>query len=172
MTNDRALPAPTGDVVLIDEPLLEQALAAARQSPRGRIILPFHRGPQETVHRMLNAMQPGTYVRPHRHQAPPKHESFIVLRGAVAFFVFADDGRIQAMHGLGAGYPTLGIDVQPGLYHSLVVLAPDTLIYEIKSGPYSADTDKSFAPFSPGEGSPEAARYTSRLLAAFAGGPT
>jgi hypothetical protein len=34
-------------------------------------------------------------VRPHRHLDPPKTEAWIVLRGAVLFVTFFDDGGIS-----------------------------------------------------------------------------
>jgi len=34
----------------------------------------------------------------------------------------------------------------PGQYHTLAALKPDTVIYEVKAGPYNDSTDKSFAP--------------------------
>ncbi|MGD8861079.1 MAG: hypothetical protein PVI30_13820 [Myxococcales bacterium] len=37
-----------------------------------------------------------------------------------------------------------------------MALEPDTLIYEVKPGPWSAATDKSFAPWAPAEGDPGA----------------
>ena len=40
-------------------------------------------------------MQPGTYVRPHRHSTPPRWELFVVLRGALALLVFDDSGRVE-----------------------------------------------------------------------------
>jgi hypothetical protein len=46
--------------------------------------------------------------------------------------------------------------LQPGIYHGFVALEPDTLIYEVKPGPWSAATDKSFAPWAPAEGDPGA----------------
>jgi hypothetical protein len=44
------------------------------------------------LHRMLNAIEPGSYIRPHRHQSPPKPESIIVLSGSLALVKFGGDG--------------------------------------------------------------------------------
>ena len=56
-----------------------------------------------------------------------------------------------------------GVDLAPGIFHGLVALEPDTVIYEVKDGPYAAANDKAFAPWAPEEGSPEAARYREGL---------
>ena len=52
----------------------------------------------------------------------------------------------------------LGMDLPPGVWHSLVALE-ETVIYEVKGHPaggYVEARDKDFAAWSPAEGSPEA----------------
>jgi cupin fold WbuC family metalloprotein len=164
----RALDAKDLELTVISESLLAEAISHARTSPRRRIILPFHKRPEDPLHRMLNAVQVDSYVRPHRHLDPPKSEAFIVLRGALVFFTFEDDGRLRDSIRLAAGSERFGVDLAPGIYHSFAALEPDTVIYEVKNGPYEAANDKSFAPFAPEEGTPEAADYVRSLLAAHA----
>jgi RimJ/RimL family protein N-acetyltransferase len=106
-------------------------------------------------------------VRPHRHLDPPKAEAWVVVRGAVAFFTFEADGSIRDCARIGAGEPCWGVDLVPGVYHGLVALEPDTVLYEVKTGPYAALTDKAFASFAPSEGTPEAETYRLALLRAF-----
>ena len=79
-----------------------------------------------------------------------------MLRGAVAFFTFAEDGSIRECARIGAKDQLRGADLMPGAYHGLVALEPDTVLYEVKTGPYAAISDKAFAPFAPVEGTPEA----------------
>ena len=69
---------------------------------------------------------------------------------------------------LAAGGGSFGIDLAPGLYHSFFALEPDTLLYEVKCGPYVPATAKDFAPWAPEEGAPEAQRYLEELQATFA----
>lgn len=128
------------------------------------MILPFHRGPEDRVHRMLNALQVGTYVRPHRHRSPPKPEAWIVLRGELLFVTFFDDGEIDDALTLSADGEHFGVDLVPGRYHTLAALKPDTVIYEVKSGPYDPKDDKEFAPWSPEEDSEDASAYLEELL--------
>jgi cupin fold WbuC family metalloprotein len=159
----QALPAPPGELCLITTELVQTAIEHARASPRRRVIQPFHKTADDPLHRMLNAVQPDSYVRPHRHLDPPKAEAWILLRGAVAFFTFEPDGRVRDCVALRAGGSVLGVDLAPGVYHSFVALEPDTVIYEVKTGPYAQATDKSFAPFAPEEGTPQAAPYLASL---------
>lgn len=48
-----------------------------------------------------------------------------------------------------------GIDIPAGVWHSLVVRAPGTVIYEVKAGPYAPAPDEDFAPWSPEPGDGE-----------------
>lgn len=163
----RALSPPAGDLVVVTSELAEAALDYSRTSPRRRVILPFHKSDADPLHRMFNAAQPGSYVRPHRHVTPPKAEIFLVLRGALALFVFEDDGRIRDCVRLEAGGERFGVDLGPGLYHCFIALVPDTLLYEIKTGPYEPMSAKDFAPWAPEEDSSEAAAYLRSLEAAY-----
>jgi cupin fold WbuC family metalloprotein len=150
-------------VQLIDQALLTATIERARGSARQRTNHNFHSGPLDNPHRFLNAWIRGTYAAPHRHQAPPKAESFIVLHGQVAVFVFDDLGAVIARHVLGRDL--LGIDLAPGVWHTLAPLSEVAVCFEVKPGPYDLATDKEFAPWAPAEGSPEAPAYLGRLLA-------
>jgi cupin fold WbuC family metalloprotein len=103
-------------------------------------------------------------VTPHRHLDPPKPEAFLVLEGRIAFFLFDDTGAVESTHILGGD--AIGIDIGPGVWHSLAVLTPEAVCYEVKPGPYSAANDKDFAPWAPRESDPGAPAYLERLLAA------
>src|SRR6266496_1796869 len=109
-------------IQLLDRALIGRVLDRARESPRLRTNHNFHAGMEENPHRFLNVMIEGTYIRPHRHVDPPKTESFLVLEGEVAFFTFDDNGRIAATWILGRD--TIGIDLQPGVWHTLAALTP------------------------------------------------
>ena len=78
-------------VLPITAELVRQKAADALSNPRRRVILSLHSSDDEPLHRMLNAIQPGSYVRPHRHLTPPKDEGVVVLSGSVGFVPFADD---------------------------------------------------------------------------------
>ena len=159
----RALDAPSTAVTLMTSGLLDQAIHAARGSDRKRMILPLHKSADETLHRMFNAMQPGTYIPPHRHAFPPKAESILVLRGSLCFVTFDESGRVDQLFDLAAGSDVFGVDVAAGIYHSFLILEPDTVVFEVKPGPYSATNDKDFAPWAPREGDPEVGEYLAML---------
>jgi cupin fold WbuC family metalloprotein len=168
MSNARALPPPHEPVVVITQALAERALEASRESARRRMILPFHKSDDARLHRMFNALQPGTYVQPHRHLRAPKSEVFVALRGRADCLIFDDDGQIVMAPQIEAGGAQFGIDIAAGHWHSFLVRTPDTLLYEVKEGPYTSVDDKDFAPWAPPEGSPEVPSYVASLEAALA----
>jgi cupin fold WbuC family metalloprotein len=148
---------------LIDQALLDNTLSRALSSPRRRANHNFHESPTANPHRFLNALTRGTYCAPHRHASPPKSESFLVLSGEIAFFVFDDQGRVTDYYALGRD-GVFGIDVDPGVWHTIAVLSDTAVCYEVKPGPWDPTTDKEFAPFAPREDSPDAAAYLEALL--------
>lgn len=158
-----ALEPPEGSVVVINEHFLSKAIDMSRESPRRRIILPFHKESSGTLHRMFNALQPMSYIQPHRHMIPPKDESILVVRGSICYVTFDDFGNIDQYFILSAGSAEFGVDTLAGIYHTFFALESDTVLFEVKPGPYKKDTDKDFAPWAPPEGSASAEIYLKKL---------
>lgn len=154
-------------VQIIDDALFEATLARAAAAPRGRVNHNFHPSLDDNPHRFLNVMRRGTYVTPHRHLDPPKSETFVILRGEVAFFVFDDAGelvRCERLADPSRREHACGIDLGPGVWHSLAVLSESAICFEVKPGPYQAANDKDFAPWAPREGEPGCEAYLESLL--------
>lgn len=148
---------------LITQALIDDLLAQAAQSPRQRVPYNFHEH-HEPVQRMINAIVPGSYVTPHKHENPDKVELIAPLVGQAAMFCYDNDGAITDVFLLDAAGPVRGVDIPPGEYHNFVALTPCAVL-EIIQGPYHPDTHKQFAPWAPREGSPEAGAYLAALEA-------
>jgi len=146
-------------VQLIADDLFIALAEKASASPRQRAIHCFHSGPEDNPHRMLNALRKGTYVRPHRHMSPPKSEAFLPLTGRVGIVCFDDSGAVTELYELDAAGPVRGIDLGPGIWHTVVALSDVSVCYEVKPGPWDATSDKDFAAWAPEEGAPEAAKW-------------
>jgi cupin fold WbuC family metalloprotein len=146
------------NVRIIDSQLIDKVKEKAIQSPRKRMNYNFHEL-DETYQRFLNILCKGTYVRPHRHTTPPKAETFLILEGKISFLIFSDDGNVMESHILEAGGPNYGIDILPGVWHSLVCLSDTAVCFEGKHGPYNPASDKDFAKWAPLENSKEATEY-------------
>ncbi len=122
----------------------------------------FHSGPEDNPHRFLNVMLAGTYIRPHRHLEPPKSETFLVLEGTADVIVFDDHGAVTARYRLGlesAEGRIWGIDLPPGVWHTILPRSERVVCFEVKPGPWLPSTDKEFADWAPAEGDPSAAAY-------------
>jgi cupin fold WbuC family metalloprotein len=153
------------DSVVIDADLISAKAHDARQSDRKRDIHIFHSGDQDPLQRMLNAVQPGSYITPHRHYSPPKSESIVVLRGVLACVSFDDDGSpLEADFALlDPRRGIYGVDIRPSVWHTIFALERDTVVFEAKSGPYHPSADEGFAPWAPPEVSSEALKYLMEL---------
>lgn len=158
-----ALPPIASPVIKITDDLLNKVAEMSRNSPRKRIIFPFHKTGEESIHRMLNGIQPNSYIQPHRHQRANKAEGIILLRGSIAYFTFDEEGKISEQMKLTAGTTDFGVDTEPHIYHSFLALEKDTVIYEVKPGPYNPELDKDFANWAPTEGTEAAKSYLQNL---------
>ena len=161
-----AFPHVAGDAFRLTPEVLAQGMAASAASPRKRIILPLHRTQQASVGRMLNFFQPGTFVRPHLHPVDFATETILVIRGALGVVIFDEAGRVKERHLLRADGLGL-IDIEARVWHGMTVLEADTVVLEIKRGPYDVRTDKVFAPWAAEEGSEEAVRFDQQLRGGF-----
>lgn len=154
----------------LTQELLDTIAQQARNSPRQRQNYNFH-DESEKVQRFLNVLQPGTYVRPHRHHRPAAvngFEFFLVIQGEIGIIVMDENGKILYTERLSASGSTRGIELAEGTIHTLVALAPDTIILELKEGPYNFRGDKEFLEAFPTEGTPAAAQLVEKWVGYFA----
>jgi len=148
----------------VDSALLQVLCKKAREVPRLRTNLNFHESYDAAVQRMLNVMQPGTYLQPHKHENPDKTESFFVLRGRLLVVEFDDGGHITDHTILDRDKGMFGVEVPPRTWHTVVCLEPGSAAWEVKDGPYQAITDKDFAPWAPKEGDAGTEDYNREIL--------
>ena len=104
-------------------------------------------------------------MRPHRDRhngSGTGFKLFLVLQGTVGLLLFNSEGDIQQLLHLSTKGPTHGIDVTEDQFHTLVALEADSVIFELKQGPYQPAQDKDFLNGFPQEGTTEAARQESQ----------
>lgn len=153
--------------VFIDQTLLDALSRQAVAAPRGRKNHNFHAADTDASHRLLNAIEPGSYVAPHRHLDPAKDETMVVLRGVLGVVLFDDEGIITQTAQLMPDGGAVGVNLPHGGWHSVVGLVPGTVFFESKAGPYAPLTEAERAPWAPAEKAPEAAAFQARLAALF-----
>lgn len=119
---------------IIDEQLLNEVGAQAKDSPRLRMNYNFHQSLDELCHRFLNAVEPGTEVPIHKH--PTKDETFVILRGKVRVTTHRDDGSIIEDVVLCVEGGRYGVDIPKNVWHKLESLESNSVIFECKQGPF------------------------------------
>jgi len=97
-------------LIKIDDNFIGEILKIAKVSPRKRTNYNFHKTYDAPVQRMLNAAEPGTYVRPHKHENPDKIEAFIILKGR-ALIVEFDETYPYGSHGPGSAKRRHGVEI-------------------------------------------------------------
>jgi cupin fold WbuC family metalloprotein len=151
-------------MIVIDEPLTSRVVEEAKKSQRLRMNHNFHSDYSDPINRMLNAMEPDTYLRPHKHESPDKWETFLILSGKALVIRFDEAGAITEGVILDHAHGIYGVEIPAREWHTVVILSSGTVLYEIKPGPYIPLDDKNFAPWAPAEGSAEALKYLNSLL--------
>lgn len=149
---------------IIDQKMLDQLIAEAQENPRRRKNLNFHPGDDFCCHRLLNAMEPDSYIRPHRHLDPLKDESMVMVRGRMAVLIFDDAGNVVRKTIISPAGSAVAVDIPHGLFHTVVGLESGTVFFESKAGPYLPLTDEEKGAWAPDEGTEEAVSYLAGLV--------
>lgn len=151
----------------IDQGLMTELIALAVASPRGRQNHNFHPSNEAPCHRLLNALDIGSYIQPHRHLHPDKDETLIVVRGSLGALCFDAQGRITHQAVIAAGGERIGINTPAGVFHSFVALKPGSVIFEAKAGPYEPVSAAERAAWAPPEQTPEGQAYLAWMRSRF-----
>lgn len=151
-------------MISIDDTLIEKVASKARHAARRRMNHNFHPALSDPLQRLLNVMEPLSYIRPHKHENPDKVEAFILLRGRMVVVEFNPDGSVADHILLDPLNGSYGVEIAPRTFHTIIALESGTTVYEVKNGPYDPVDDKNFASWAPKEGSGEAPEYLRDLL--------
>jgi cupin fold WbuC family metalloprotein len=136
----------------------------AKQSVRARQHHNIHETYEESCQRLFNAIQVNSYIRPHRHSLDPKTETLIAVRGVFALITFYDDGCVEKIVRFGTEKyqndksNSVGVELQPGTWHTILALVSDSILFELKAGPFNPQAAKEFALWAPEEDCPEEAQ--------------
>lgn len=158
----------TTDVKIIDTVLLREVSGAAAVAPRRRRNLNLHRADTDVSHRLLNGVEPDSYVAPHRHMDPSKDETIVALKGRFGLVFFDELGNISGTAMISPGGSAVGVNIPHGVYHTLIALEPGSVFFESKAGPYLPLSPEERATWAPAEGSGEAPAYLESLRQLFA----
>lgn len=157
-----------GSPQIINRALLGEVSAEAKASPRRRKNFNFHLSETDASHRLLNAMEPDSYIQPHRHLDAAKDETIIVISGHFGMVFFDASGSVTGVVHLVPGGEAAGVNIPHGIFHSVVALEPGSVFFEAKAGPYQALKPEEKAAWAPAEGELGVAAYLDRLKKLFA----
>lgn len=144
---------------------LETLSCQAQAAPRRRANLNLHARLDDPVQRLAIAMEPDTYVRPHRH--PHTWELLHPLAGRFVVLHFDEAGKVAARTVLGADSRV--VETPAGVWHAVLSLDAGGVIFEVKQGPYRPIAEADYAPWSPAADSAQASALNAWYAAAQAG---
>lgn len=121
--------------MLIDKKLLDEVSARAKASERLRMNYNLHDALDSKAQRLFNALEPGTILPIHRHRNTA--ETYILLRGRIDVMFYDDKGVEVERFALNPQEGNYGVHIPKGQWHTLEVLEKDTVIFEVKDGPYA-----------------------------------
>lgn len=156
-----------------DAQYLNDLTVQAENSPRLRQHLNIHQSYQEACQRLFNAIEPGSYIRPHRHASEPREELLIAIRGSMALVTFDDQGAVTGVLRFGSEKIgrdlAVGAEVASSTWHTVVALEPGCVLLEVKAGPFDPNQPKDLASWAPEEGSQAAECYLQHLISGISG---
>jgi cupin fold WbuC family metalloprotein len=157
-------------MIRIEQSFLDDLKDKAKQSPRKRQHFNLHKDYDQLLQRFLNAVEPGSYIRPHNHISAGKTELFIVLNGRFLVIIFNEDGSILDHQVLKPFESPFAVEIPPEAYHTVLSLETGSVALEIKDGPFDPSAAKDFAAWAPEEYTPEAEQYLNELVFRTTGG--
>lgn len=152
---------------LITRQILDEISIQAKQSPRLRKNFNFHHSDEDICHRLLNAMEPGSYIQPHRHLDTNKDETLIVIRGKMGLIIFDDYGNLEEKALLELADHAMMVNIPHGKFHTWISFEERSVFFESKAGPFLPLTQKEKAFWAPKEGDDSSAGYLASLKKLF-----
>ncbi|MFY7791013.1 MAG: WbuC family cupin fold metalloprotein [Polynucleobacter sp.] len=148
--------------------MFNELVGQAKVSSRLRQHKNIHTSYQESCQRLFNAIEIGSYIRPHKHASYPRDEMLVAVRGLMALLSFDDQGAVVDVVRFGSeAFGTelaVGVELSANTWHTVVALVPGCVLLEVKAGPFDPNQPKDLAPWAPEEGSSLAQDYLMRLL--------
>ncbi|MGM4932794.1 WbuC family cupin fold metalloprotein [Tardiphaga sp. 619_E2_N8_5] len=152
-----------GSIATVGAADIETLRNAVVKTSKRRARINAHPGSDDNLHEMIIAIEPGSYIRPHKH--PGKSEAFHIIEGAVDIVVFDDAGEIDQIVSLAAkgGEAPFYYRMSKPHYHTLIIRSELLVVHEITNGPFRPEGTV-FATFAPEEGDLEAVNAFQAML--------
>ena len=126
--------------MVINQSLLNQLTEQAKASPRLRMNYDLRNSEDDGSQRMLNAIEPGSPERIHRHQHTS--ETVVCIRGRVVEEFYDELERICTESiVLTPNGPNVAINIPAGQWHSIRAVESGSVVLAVKDGKYEPLTD-------------------------------
>jgi len=134
------------DSMTINQKLLEDLKENSHRLGDRDVRICLHKTPQDPFHEMVNLQHRNKYHPPHKH--PSNGESYHVLEGALAVFIFDDAGVVTESILLKPEGNFL-YRVPPIAFHFMMPVSDIAIYKESKPGPFRPNQDILSAPWAP-----------------------
>lgn len=126
--------------MVINQSLLNQLTEQAKASPRLRMNYDLRNSEDDGSQRMLNAIEPGSPERIHRHQHTS--ETVVCIRGRVVEEFYDDLERICTESiVLTPNGPNVAVNIPAGQWHSIRAVESGSVVLAVKDGKYEPLSD-------------------------------
>jgi len=153
---------------IIDNKILDDLCQQAERSSRLRQHLNIHSSYQENCQRLLNAIQPDSYIHPHRHTVVNKQELLVAIRGSFSLITFDHHGNFDRSISFGSELyaddlcSSVAVEIPPDVWHTVLAKQENSILLEVKDGPFISSKAKELAPWAPQDGSAEASSFLAK----------
>lgn len=126
--------------MIITSKFLNIISTQAKESPRLRKNYNLHETLDSKVQRLFNAMEPGTVIPVQRHRNTA--ETILLVRGKMKVELYDDEKTVIESAILSPDSGNYGVHIPAGVWHFVEVLEPNTVMFEVKEGPYAPLSNK------------------------------
>ena len=139
----------------------------ASQEPRLRKHLNLHTSHTENCQKLFNAISQDSYIHPHQHttQGP---ELLLSIHGKFALIIFDNNGHPLTIDKFAHFSPKnpsipIGVEIPTHVWHTVIATESNSVLFEVKPGPFNPLTPKELANWAPPETSFAAKNYLKYL---------
>lgn len=126
--------------MVITQAILDDLTRRAQNSPRLRMNFDLRNSAEDQSQRMLNAIEPGSPERIHRHRHTS--ETVVCIRGRVVEEFYDELERICTDSiELTPNGPNVAVNIPAGRWHSIRAVESGSVVLSVKDGKYEPISD-------------------------------
>lgn len=135
----------TEGLVTINKGVIDLLIQESKKRDYCNARICLHTSPSEDLHNMVILQSNRNYYRPHKHL--DKCETYQIIKGEMAFFIFNEEGVVTKIEILSAEKNNL-VRVGKNIWHVSIPLTEQVIFHESRNGPF-LNGDSIFANWAP-----------------------